>query len=62
MQTLVQNGHGIIMVSSEMLEVIEMSDRIIIMSEGRVTGEIDGSDATQERILEKAMMKKSAAV
>jgi rhamnose transport system ATP-binding protein len=61
MQTLVQNGRGIIMVSSEMLEVLEMSDRIVVMSEGRVTGELDGNDVTQEKILERAMAKHAAA-
>lgn len=61
MQTLVQTGHGIIMVSSEMLEVLEMSDRIIVMSEGRITGELDAKEATQQGILERAVTKKRAA-
>jgi ribose transport system ATP-binding protein len=42
------------MISSEMTEVLRMSDRIIIMCEGKVTGCIDISEATQENIMDKA--------
>ncbi|MEG0168389.1 MAG: sugar ABC transporter ATP-binding protein, partial [Ruthenibacterium sp.] len=41
----------IIMISSEMGELIGMSDRIMVMCDGRVTGIIDGKDATQENIM-----------
>jgi rhamnose transport system ATP-binding protein len=51
-------GYGIIMVSSEMPEIISMSDRIIVMREGRITREINGKEATQEAILEAAMTNK----
>ena len=39
------------MISSELTEVLRMSDRIVVMCEGRKTGELDISQATQERIL-----------
>ena len=42
------------MISSEMTEILRMSDRIVIMCEGRVTGEIKIEDATQEMIMNKA--------
>ena len=42
------------MISSEMTEVLRMSDRIIVMCEGKVTGNIDISEATQEHIMTKA--------
>ena len=42
------------MISSEMGELIGMSDRIMVMCEGRVTGFVDGKDATQENIMELA--------
>ena len=42
------------MISSEMGELIGMSDRIMVMCDGRVTGFIDGKDATQENIMELA--------
>jgi rhamnose transport system ATP-binding protein len=51
-------GYGIIMVSSEMPEIISMSDRILVMREGRITAEINGKEATQEAILEAAMANK----
>ncbi|MBT2720532.1 sugar ABC transporter ATP-binding protein [Bacillus sp. ISL-46] len=51
-------GYGVIMVSSEMPEVLSMSDRILVMREGRITAEIEGKKATQEAILEAAMMNK----
>ena len=40
--------------SSEMTEILRMSDRIIVMCEGKVTGNIDISEATQEHIMNKA--------
>ncbi|HZG80306.1 MAG TPA: sugar ABC transporter ATP-binding protein [Brevibacillus sp.] len=52
---LAAQGYGIIMVSSEMPEVIGMSDRIIVMREGRVTATIEAANVTQEVILEAAM-------
>ena len=59
MQDLAQQGYGIIMISSEMPEVLGMSDRIIVMREGRVTKILDGKDATQEIILDAAMVNRS---
>ena len=48
---LAKEGKSIIMISSEMSELIGMSDRIMVMCDGRVTGFIDGKDATQENIM-----------
>ena len=48
---LAKRGKSIIMISSEMSELIGMSDRIMVMCDGRVTGFIDGKDATQESIM-----------
>jgi len=48
---LAKSGKTIIMISSEMPELIGMSDRIMVMCEGRVTGILDGKEATQERIM-----------
>ncbi|MDU5954770.1 MAG: sugar ABC transporter ATP-binding protein, partial [Ruminococcus sp.] len=45
---------SIIMISSEMTEVLRMSDRIIVMCEGKITGNIDISEATQEHIMNHA--------
>ena len=48
---LAKEGKSIIMISSEMSELIGMSDRIMVMCDGRVTGFVDGKDATQEAIM-----------
>ncbi|MFC4321443.1 sugar ABC transporter ATP-binding protein [Litchfieldia salsa] len=52
---LATQGYGVIMVSSEMPEILGMSDRIIVMREGRITRILDKEEATQEKILEAAM-------
>lgn len=57
MGDLAKQGYGIILISSEMPEILGMSDRIIVMCNGRVTGELSREEATQERILEFAMEK-----
>jgi len=51
MNDLVKQGVGIIMISSELPEVMGMSDRILVMSEGRITGEFLREEATQENIM-----------
>ncbi|MDD4189275.1 MAG: sugar ABC transporter ATP-binding protein [Eubacteriales bacterium] len=51
---LLERGKSIIMVSSEMPELIGMSDRIIVMCEGRITGCLDKSEFEQKRIMELA--------
>lgn len=51
MNQLVEKGVAIIMISSELPEILGMSDRILVMHEGRITGEFTGQDATQERIM-----------
>ena len=51
---LASEGRGIIMVSSEMGELLGICDRIIVMSGGRIAGELSRDEATQERILELA--------
>ena len=58
MNELVAQGKSIIMISSEMTEVLRMSDRVIVMCEGRKTGEIDISEATQENIMHLATQRK----
>ena len=51
---LARQGKSIIMISSEMGELIGMSDRIMVMCDGRMTGMLDGAEATQEKIMELA--------
>jgi len=52
---LAQEGLSIIMISSDLPEIIGMSDRIYVMKNGRITGEINREEATQEKILSVAL-------
>ena len=54
MNDLVKEGKSIIMISSEMPELLAMSDRVYVMCEGRITGELSKDDCTQEKIMELA--------
>ena len=51
---LAKQGKSIIMISSEMPELIGMSDRILVMCDGRISGEVSGEEATQENIMSLA--------
>ena len=52
---LTGEGRAVVLVSSELPELIGMSDRILMLHEGRLTGEFTRADATPERLLEAAM-------
>jgi ribose transport system ATP-binding protein len=54
MNELIREGKSIIMISSELPEILRMSDRILVMSEGRITGELPIEKASQEAIMEYA--------
>jgi len=54
MNELVSEGKSIIMISSELTEVLRMSDRVMVMCEGQITGELDIKDASQEEIMKYA--------
>ena len=56
MNKLIEEGKSIIMISSEMPELLRMSDRIVVMSEGSITGELDICNATQTNIMTFATM------
>jgi ribose transport system ATP-binding protein len=55
MNRLTARGAGIIMISSELPELLGMSDRILVMHRGRIQAEIDAADATEERVLRAAL-------
>ena len=57
MNDLIDQGKSIIMISSELPEILRMSHRIIVMCEGRVTGELSNKDANQESIMAYATMR-----
>ena len=52
---LVRQGKTIIVISSELPEVLGISDRILVLYEGRLTGELSAEEATQEKIMGMCM-------
>jgi ribose transport system ATP-binding protein len=54
---LAQQGKSIIMISSELPEILRMSHRIVVMSEGRVTGTLEAGEATQESVMHLATLR-----
>jgi ABC-type sugar transport system ATPase subunit len=60
MRNLADGGVAILMISSELTEVIGMADRVIVMREGRVTGELVGADVTEENIMLLATSERAA--
>ena len=62
MSELAKQGKAIIMVSSEMPEILGMSDRVVVMCEGQLVGEVSRKDATQEKIMELATRFSDEAV
>ena len=60
MNELVKHGVSIIMITSELPELLNMSDRIIVMREGSITGEVDAAHATEEVIMKLASKEVAA--
>ncbi len=58
---LAAQGRAIIMISSELPEILRMSHRILVMCEGRITGELTAAEATQERIMTFATQRDAVA-
>ncbi len=58
MNKLVEQGMSIIMISSELPEVLGMSDRLYVMSEGTITGELSREEATEEKVMALAIKSK----
>jgi len=54
MNKLVEKGMSIIMISSELPEVLGMSDRVYVVSSGRLAGELPIAEATQEKVMQLA--------
>lgn len=57
MEELAAQGKSVIMISSELAEIQRLSDRVVVMCEGKITGELDIKDATQEKIMAYATMR-----
>ncbi len=54
---LAAQGRSIIMISSELPEILRMAHRVLVMSGGRLTGELSAAEATQERIMHLATQR-----
>ena len=54
MNSLVESGKSFLMISSEMEELLGMSDRIIVLHDGRVSGELQREEFSQDKVLELA--------
>lgn len=61
MKELAEQGRSILMISSEMPELLGMCDRIYVMNEGRIVGEVSGPEATQEKIMGMILKEGRAA-
>ena len=61
MNDLAAQGRGVVMISSEMPELLGMCDRIYVMNEGRIVGELTRKDATQERIMAMILQSEGKA-
>ena len=57
MEDLASKGKSVIMISSELAEIQRLSDRVVVMCEGRITANLDIADATQEEIMKYATMR-----
>ncbi len=57
LNNLAQQGKSIIMISSELPEILRMSHRVMVMCEGRITGELNIAEATQEKIMQYATQR-----
>jgi len=52
-------GKAVVMISSELPEILRMSDRVVVMCEGRITGELDGATATEEAVMKLATQRET---
>ncbi|MFB7381637.1 sugar ABC transporter ATP-binding protein, partial [Kitasatospora purpeofusca] len=59
---LAADGVAVLVISSELPEILGLADRVLVMQNGRVTGELDRADATEEAILSLAMADDIATV
>ncbi|HSK69716.1 MAG TPA: sugar ABC transporter ATP-binding protein [Candidatus Limnocylindria bacterium] len=59
LQDLASKGKAIVLISSELPEIMRLCDRVVVMCEGRVTGEAEGDALTQERIMELATRRET---
>ncbi|NEE27253.1 sugar ABC transporter ATP-binding protein, partial [Streptomyces sp. SID7982] len=52
---LTASGHAVLMISSDLPEVLGMSDRVLVMAQGRIAGELPAEEATQDAVMALAV-------
>ena len=57
---LAAQGKAIVIISSELPEILRMSHRVLVMCEGRITGELSAREASQEKIMQLATRREAA--
>ncbi len=62
MRQLTDRGVAILMISSELMEILGMSDRILVMNNGQIAGELSRDEASEERIMELATAEQATGV
>jgi len=62
LNALAADGKAIVVISSELPEVLRLAHRVLVMCEGRITGELSGAEATQESIMQLATRREGAAL
>ena len=60
LKALAEQGKAIVIISSELPEILRLSHRVLVMCEGRITGELSGREATQEKIMQLATQRETA--
>jgi ribose transport system ATP-binding protein len=60
--SLTASGHAVLMISSDLPEVLGMSDRVLVMARGRLAGELDAAEATQDSVMALAVTETEGAV
>jgi ribose transport system ATP-binding protein len=55
MQQLKEEGKAILMISSDLPEILTQADRILVMAQGRIAGELSSAEATEEKVLSIAL-------
>ena len=61
LRQLSEQGTAVIVISSELPEVLAIADRIVVMREGRIAGELDGYSATEEQVIRLASLEAAPA-
>ncbi len=60
LESLAAEGRAVVVISSELPEILRLSHRVLVMCEGAITGELTAAEATQEKIMHFATLRETA--